>query len=251
MKKYLSLTLLPLLLLSACHPSTGEPASEMMRVLENIKAHLNNPLYVSPSFTSKLTTSENNYQIVTNEVFDFNNYYYYNLTQVSSDIEEIWFYVENNVFYDARISFDKTATYYRYEFSNNEEAKAYFNEYVKTYENYMGASNVKEFTLSTIENIIAPMLEHFVLLEAGEEQLKPQYRLDYYLSSEGSGDLYFFYDLTDGKARDYYNILIEDNLVTLASSLIQSPERNVSSDIEIQLVAIQEKPNLDDFVLMN
>lgn len=251
MKKYLSLLVLPLFLIGGCNPSTGMPASEIKEVSDNIKAHLNNPLYVSPAFTSKLVTSVNNYQIITNEVFDFNNYYYYNLTQVSSDVLEIWFYVEENVFYDARIEIDGSATYRLVELANVEEAKDYFNNYVAAYENEMGPSDVKELTLSTIENIIDPMLEHLVLFEAGEEQLKPEFKLNYYLSSEGSGAMYFTYDLSDGESRDYYNILIEDNLITLASALNQNAAGSNSSDIEIYLTAVQQKPNLDDFVLIN
>lgn len=251
MKKYLSLLVLPLFLIGGCNPSTGMPASEIKEVSDNIKAHLNNPLYVSPAFTSKLVTSVNNYQIITNEVFDFNNYYYYNLTQVSSDVLEIWFYVEENVFYDARIEIDGSATYRLVELATAEEAKDYFNNYVAAYENEMGPSDVKELTLSTIENIIDPMLEHLVLFEAGEEQLKPEFKLNYYLSSEGSGAMYFTYDLSDGRSRDYYNILIEDNLITLASALNQNAAGSNSSDIEIYLTAVQQKPNLDDFVLIN
>lgn len=251
MKKYLSFLVLPLFLIGGCNPSTGMPASEINEVSDNIKAHLNNPLYVSPAFTSKLVTSVNNYQIITNEVFDFNNYYYYNLTQVSSDVLEIWFYVEENVFYDARIEIDGSATYRLVELATAEEAKDYFNNYVAAYENEMGPSDVKELTLSTIENIIDPMLEHLVLFEAGEEQLKPEFKLNYYLSSEGSGAMYFTYDLSDGKSRDYYNILIEDNLITLASALNQNAAGSNSSDIEIYLTAVQQKPNLDDFVLIN
>lgn len=251
MKKYLSLLVLPLFLIGGCIPSTGMAASEIKEVSDNIKAHLNNPLYVSPAFTSKLVTSVNNYQIITNEVFDFNNYYYYNLTQVSSDILEIWFYVEENIFYDARIEVDGSATYSRVELATNEEAKDYFNNYVTSYEDKMGSSNIKELTLSTIENIIDPMLEHLVLFEAGEEQLKPEFKLNYYLSSEGSGTMYFTYDLSDGESRDYYNILIEDNLITLASALNQNAAGSNSSDIEIYLTAVQQKPNLDDFVLIN
>ena len=251
MKKYLSLLVLPLFLIGGCNPSTGMPASEIKEVSDNIKAHLNNPLYVSPAFTSKLVTSVNNYQIITNEVFDFNNYYYYNLTQVSSDVLEIWFYVEENVFYDARIEIDGSETYRLVELATAEEAKNYFNNYVAAYENEMGPSDVKELTLSTIENIIEPMLEHLVLFEAGEEQLKPEFKLNYYLSSEGSGAMYFTYDLSDGKSRDYYNILIEDNLITLASALNQNAAGSNSSDIEIYLTAVQQKPNLDDFVLIN
>lgn len=251
MKKYLSLLVLPLFLIGGCNPSTGMPASEIKEVSDNIKAHLNNPLYVSPAFTSKLVTSVNNYQIITNEVFDFNNYYYYNLTQVSSDVLEIWFYVEENVFYDVRIEIDGSANYRLVELATAEEAKDYFNNYVAAYENEMGPSDVKELTLSTIESIIDPMLEHLVLFEAGEEQLKPEFKLNYYLSSEGSGAMYFTYDLSDGKSRDYYNILIEDNLITLASALNQNAAGSNSSDIEIYLTAVQQKPNLDDFVLIN
>lgn len=251
MKKYLSLLVLSLFLIGGCNPSTGMPASEIKEVSDNIKAHLNNPLHVSPAFTSKLVTSVDNYQIMTNEVFDFNNYYYYNLTQVSSDVSEIWFYVEDNTFYDARIEIDGSATYKCVEFLTSEEAKDYFNNYVTNYENKMGPSDIKELTLSTIENIIDPMLEHLVLLEAGEEQLKPEFNLSYYLSSEGSGAMYFSYDLSDGKSRDYYNILIEDNLVTLASALNQNAAGTTSSDIEIYLTAVQQKPNLDDFVLID
>lgn len=251
MKKYFSLALLPLLLLSACEPSTGEPASEMMRVVEDIKAHLNNPLYVSPSFTTHQTSSTNNYQMIVDEVIDFNNYYYYNLTQVSSSVSETWFYVEENVFIDARINLDESATYYRYEFDNNEEAKAYFNEYVASNESMMGPTDVKELTLTAIDDIILPMLKHLVLLEAGEEQLKPEFSLSYYLSSQKSGSMYFTYDLSDGESKDYYNILIEDNLVTLASALNQNAAGSTSSDIEIYLTAVQQKPNLDDFVLLN
>ena len=251
MKKSFSLALLPLLLLSACEPSTGEPASEMMHVVEDIKAHLNNPLYVSPSFTTHQTSSTNNYQMMFDEVIDFNNYYYYNLTQVSSSVSETWFYVEENVFIDARINLDESATYYRYEFASNEEAKAYFNEYVASNESMMGPTDVKELTLTTIDDIILPMLEHLVLLEAGEEQLKPEFSLGYYLSSQKSGSVYFTYDLSDGESRDYYNILIEDNLVTLASALNQNAAGSTSSDIEIYLTAVQQKPNLDNFVLLN
>lgn len=251
MKKYLSLLVLPLFLVGGCNPSTGMPASEIKEVSDNIKAHLNNPLYVSPAFTSKLVTSVNNYQIITNEVFDFNNYYYYNLTQASSDVLEIWFYVEENVFYDARIEIDGSATYRLVELATAEEAKDYFNNYVAAHENEMGPSDVKELTLSTIENIIDPMLEHLVLFEVGEEQLKPEFKLNYYISSEGSGAMYFTYDLSDGKSRDYYNILIEDNLITLASALNQNAAGSNSSDIEIYLTAVQQKPNLDDFVLIN